>query len=36
MKALLGLVAVIVILVLIFGGMYVSTKNKIEIGRAHV
>jgi LemA protein len=29
MKALLGLVAVIVILVLIFGGMYVSTKNKI-------
>jgi LemA protein len=29
MKALLGLVAVVVILVLIFGGMYVSTKNKI-------
>src|ERR1700751_581923 len=29
MKALLGLVAVIVILILIFGGMYVSTKNKI-------
>lgn len=29
MKALLGLVAVIVILVFIFGGMYVSTKNKI-------
>src|SRR5579864_6038721 len=29
MKALLGLVAVIVILVLIFGGMYVSTKTKI-------
>ena len=29
MKVLLGLVAVIVILVLIFGGMYVSTKNKI-------
>src|SRR6201982_1902674 len=29
MKALLGLVAVVVILALIFGGMYVSTKNKI-------
>ena len=29
MKALLGLVAVVVILVLIVGGMYVSTKNKI-------
>ena len=29
MKALLGLVALIVIVVLIFGGMYVSTKNKI-------